>query len=103
MAMKVILKLHCSYVGHYFIVSAVFNAGAHKFRASKFCAVAPTLCGSLAQNLLQITVQASTILRWLLDFCFFENLYTPDLVAIRDVWGICSPPVCWRWIIVLLT
>ena len=77
MAMKVILKLHCSYVGHYFIVLAVFSAGAHKFRASKFCAVAPTVCGSLAQNLLQVTVLASTILRWLLDFCFFFKFVHP--------------------------
>jgi hypothetical protein len=36
--------------------------------ATKFCAVAPNICGSSVWNLLYVTLLSPKILRWLLDF-----------------------------------
>jgi hypothetical protein len=37
-------------------------------RATKFCTVAPNICGPSMWNLLYVTLMAPRILEWLLDF-----------------------------------
>ena len=44
------------------------NPGRKVAVASKFCTVAPVICGSSIRNLLHVTLVAPRILRWLLDF-----------------------------------
>jgi len=44
------------------------NARGQVARATKFCTLAPDICGSLVWNLLHVTNLAPRIFRWLLDF-----------------------------------
>ena len=45
-----------------------YKAVEHKFRAATFCTVAPNICGSSVLGFLHVTLLASGILKWLLDF-----------------------------------
>ena len=51
---------------------------------TKFCKVAPNICGPLVWNLLHVTRPAHRILRWLLDFW---KIYASLLLAIGDRGG----------------
>jgi hypothetical protein len=44
------------------------NPGCQVAVATKFCTVAPNICGFLVWNLSYVTLQAPRILRWFLDF-----------------------------------
>jgi hypothetical protein len=46
----------------------VFTTWTHKSRATVFCTVAPNMFGPSLWNMLHVTLPASIILRWLLDF-----------------------------------
>jgi hypothetical protein len=47
--------------------------------ATKFCKVAPNICGPPVWNFLHVTRPAHRILRWLLDFW---KMYPPLVLAI---------------------
>lgn len=47
------------------------NPRRQVYRATKFCIVAPNICGPTPMNLLHIILLAPRILRWLLGFFFF--------------------------------
>jgi hypothetical protein len=47
------------------------NPGCQVATATKFCMVAPNICGCLVQNLLFVTILAHTVLIWPLDFWKF--------------------------------
>jgi hypothetical protein len=44
------------------------NPGLQVARATKFCAVTPNICGPSVWNLLHVTLLATRILKWLVDF-----------------------------------
>ena len=44
------------------------NPGLQVARVTKFCTVAPSICGCSVWNLLHVTLLATRILKWLLDF-----------------------------------
>jgi hypothetical protein len=44
------------------------DLGHQVAEATKFCTVAPNICGSSARNLLHVTLLTPRILRWLLEF-----------------------------------
>jgi len=47
------------------------NIGLQIARATKFCIMAPNICGVPSMNSLYVTLLAPIILRWLLDFWNF--------------------------------
>ena len=52
----------------------------HKYRATKFCAVVPNICGPSVWNLLHVTSLVPIILRFVLDFWkICAPLYDNDL------------------------
>jgi hypothetical protein len=44
------------------------NPGCHLVPVTKFCVVAPNICGCSVCNLLHVTRMAARILGWILDF-----------------------------------
>ena len=44
------------------------NLRCHAAQPTKFCTVAPNVCGSSVWHLLHVTILVSRILRWFLDF-----------------------------------
>jgi hypothetical protein len=51
------------------------NTDSQVARTTKFCTVAPNICGSSVWNFLHVTILVPRILRWLLNF--FGNLCSP--------------------------
>jgi hypothetical protein len=68
---------------HHIPIQRCTNHGFHVARMTKFCALAPNICGSSAQYLLHVTILAPKILGWLLDFgeiCVYLPPYTIILI-----------------------
>jgi hypothetical protein len=57
---------HDLFLSHSFQI--VFTTWMHKPRVTVFCTVAPNVFGPSLWNMLHVTLPASIILRWLLDF-----------------------------------
>lgn len=62
---------------------SLLTAGTHKSwvlhrRATKFCTVAPNICGAAVPNLLHVTLLAPIILGWILH-CSFWKIRAPLL------------------------
>jgi len=53
---------------HNGLLHAYINAGRQVAVATKFCTVAPNICGSSVYNLLYVAFLTPNILRWRLDF-----------------------------------
>jgi hypothetical protein len=62
------------YPSYSFFGFILLSLGMHKSRATKFCPVAPSVCGSPVWNLLRVTLLAQTVLRWLLHFWKISGL-----------------------------
>lgn len=62
------------------------NPGRQVAMASKFCLVAPDICGSSVWNLLCVTLVAHRILRWLIDFwkVFASLLYNNERYVLLE-------------------
>jgi hypothetical protein len=63
----------------YKITQVCTNPGSQIAMATKFCAVAPYMCGSSVWNVLHVTRLASRNLRWLLRF--LEHFCIPTLMG----------------------
>jgi len=53
--------------------------------ATKFCTVAPNICGPSFWNMLHVTLLVPRILRWLLDFwtvCTIQALRAPSTAVV---------------------
>jgi hypothetical protein len=55
------------------------NDGCQVTRLTKFCTVAPNICGSSVCCLLYFTILVPRILRWLLDFC---EICAPFIISV---------------------
>ena len=55
------------------------NSRCRSAHATKFCTVAPNICGSQVWNLLLVTLQAPRLLRWLLEFW---KMWTPGFESL---------------------
>jgi hypothetical protein len=53
------------------------NYGRQVAMETKFCTVAPNICGSSVWKLLPVTLLATRIIRWLVDFFSFK--FTPGV------------------------
>ena len=62
------------------------STGRQRTTASKFCSVAPSTCGSSLCDLLHVPRLTPRILRWRLDFFFFENPCFPFVGNVKWVY-----------------
>jgi hypothetical protein len=55
--------------------------------ATKFCTVAPNICGTSTWNLFRVTLLATRILRWLPDYC---NILCTGVIDSYVLCGMCQ-------------
>jgi hypothetical protein len=61
---------------HYFLCTC---SGVHNTQVTKFCMMAPNICGCSVWNLLHVTPVVPRILRQVPDF--WKNLLTPNILV----------------------